>query len=92
MLAVIADEERYGYEIVRLLEDKGLATPEGTIYPLLARLKKEGLVNSRWLQSEQGSPRKYYCLTKEGLTSLGEFKESWLQFSTAVSEILEVVR
>lgn len=91
VLAVIAGGERYGYEIVRILEEKGLATPEGTIYPLLTRLKKEGMVNSRWIESDQGNPRKYYAISQDGITSLGEFKGNWLQFSTAVAKILEEV-
>lgn len=91
VLAVLAGEERYGYEIVRVLEEKGLATPEGTIYPLLTRLKKEGMVFSRWVEFEQGNPRKYYGLTDQGWLSLRAFKGNWELFSTAVTDILKEV-
>ncbi len=91
VLAVIAGDERYGYEIVHILQKLGLATPEGTIYPLLARLQKEGMVRSRWIQSDQGNPRKYYSITETGMSSLREFKSNWLQFTTVVAKIIEEV-
>lgn len=88
VLAVIAREERYGYEIVKILNSHGLATPEGTIYPLLARLKKEGLVTASWREREQGNPRKYYRVTGTGVTALEEFKESWSEFTETVNSVL----
>lgn len=88
VLAVIAREERYGYEIVKILGEHGLATPEGTIYPLLARLKKEGLVAGAWRTPERGSPRKYYRVTGAGEAALREFKQSWSEFTASVDNIL----
>jgi PadR family transcriptional regulator, regulatory protein PadR len=88
VLAVIAREERYGYEIVKILNDHGLITAEGTIYPLLSRLKKEGLVTASWREPEQGNPRKYYRVTGTGEAALEEFRGSWSEFTGAVNDIL----
>lgn len=89
VLAVIARQERYGYEIIKILNTHGLATPEGTIYPLLARLKKEGLVTASWREREQGNPRKYYRVTDMGEGALEEFKESWSEFTESVDNVLK---
>lgn len=88
VLAVIARGEQYGYEIVKLLGEQGLNTPEGTIYPLLARLKKEALVTASWREAENGNPRKYYAITAKGEEALAEFKESWSEFTESVDNIL----
>lgn len=89
VLAVIAREEHYGYEIVKVLNSHGLATPEGTIYPLLARLKKEGLVTASWREQEQGNPRKYYHITGPGEAALDNFRKSWPLFTLAVDNVLD---
>lgn len=88
VLAVIARKERYGYEIVKILGEQRLATPEGTIYPLLARLKKDGLVTAAWRTPERGSPRKYYRVTGAGEAALREFKQSWSEFTASVNNVL----
>lgn len=87
-LAVIAEGEKYGYEIVKVLTDRGLTTHEGTIYPLLSRLHKEGLIHAEWRESNSSVPRKYYRTTQEGHLALNEFKASWVHFSRAVDGIL----
>lgn len=89
VLAVIAGKERYGYEIVRILAGKGITTYEGTIYPLLSRLKKENLVSSTWRETENGKPRKYYRITDKGQTALAGFKKDWKYFVDSVSHILK---
>ena len=89
VLAVIAGGERYGYEIVKILNEYGLVTPEGTIYPLLARLKKDGLVTASWREPEQGNPRKYYRVTAAGEAALAEFKQSWSEFAGSVNKVLK---
>ncbi|NMB35683.1 MAG: PadR family transcriptional regulator [Firmicutes bacterium] len=89
VLAIIARRETYGYEIVKFLGEQGLATSEGTIYPLLARLNKDGLVTAAWRQEDGGNPRKYYRVTAKGETALVMFKQSWLDFIEAVNCILE---
>ncbi len=89
MLALLADGERYGYEVARGLGDSGeLAVGEGTIYPLLSRLAREGLVSSRWGESPAGPPRKYYALTAEGRKALETKISAWQSFSRAVNGVL----
>jgi PadR family transcriptional regulator PadR len=93
MLALLAREERYGYQIAQSLTDSGgLAVSEGTIYPLLSRLQREGLVSAQWRESPAGPPRKYYSLTPEGRQVLETKALAWEQFSRSVSGILEEAR
>ena len=90
VLALLRDGERYGFELVRrLAEADGLVTSEGTIYPLLARLRKEQLVTTFWRESESGPPRRYYRLTNAGRTALGDFTDEWTRFRESVDAILE---
>lgn len=88
VLALIARGESYGYEIVKTLEEQGLTTTEGTVYPLLARLQKEGLVISAWRQMGEGNPRKYYRITDKGKAALILFQEHWVEFVDAVNQVL----
>ncbi len=90
MLALLAREERYGYQIAQgLNESAGLAVGEGTIYPLLSRLQREGLVSSQWRESPAGPPRKYYSLTSSGRQALISKAQAWEDFSRAVHGILQ---
>jgi PadR family transcriptional regulator PadR len=90
VLALLRDEELYGFELVRRLElAEGLVTSEGTIYPLLARLRRTGWVDTRWEESPTGPPRKYYSLTTTGREALRYFISEWQNFSKGVNEILE---
>jgi PadR family transcriptional regulator PadR len=67
VLATLWDEKRYGLEILRRLqEDSDLVVAEGTVYPILSRLKADGLIGSEWVESAGGPPRKYYWLTAAG--------------------------
>ena len=76
VLAVLADSEEYAFELVRRLSAvDGLVTSEGTIYPLLARLRRDGLVTTTWQESDAGPPRKYYQLTPAGHRGLAGFTE-----------------
>jgi PadR family transcriptional regulator PadR len=71
ILNALAGEERYGYDLVKLLLDiPGLGVTEGTIYPLLSRLRMAGLIAARLEESPEGPARKYYCLTKEGRNAM----------------------
>jgi PadR family transcriptional regulator PadR len=89
VLAVIRRNESYAYEIVRVLSDAGsLVTSEGTIYPLLSRLRRDGLVQTTWRESESGPPRRYYRLTGEGQRALGEFVLDWSSFRDAVDRVV----
>jgi len=88
VLALLRHDERYGFELVRELSAADLVTSEGTIYPLLSRLRKDGLVETTWRESTQGPPRRYYRLTTQGKASLEAFIDQWQQFSEAVGRIL----
>jgi PadR family transcriptional regulator, regulatory protein PadR len=89
VLAVLRDGERYGFELVRLLgETDGLLTSEGTIYPLLARLRRQGLVETTWQESTSGPPRRYYRLTRAGRRTLTESVEEWIHFRDGVDHLL----
>ncbi len=90
MLALLATEPRYGYQIAQgLTESAGLAVSEGTIYPLLSRLQREGLIRSQWQESPSGPPRKYYSLTDNGRQALASKALAWEEFSQAVNGILK---
>ena len=70
MLALLRDQPRYGFDLVRTLaEADGLVTSEGTIYPLLSRLRRDGLVTTSWHESPSGPHRHYYELTTAGLAT-----------------------
>jgi PadR family transcriptional regulator PadR len=89
VLALLRDGERYSFDLVRALGDiEGLVTSEGTLYPLLGRLRREGLVDSRWSESASGPPRRYYRITQEGDAALLTFTEQWTQFRGAVDTLL----
>jgi PadR family transcriptional regulator PadR len=88
-LAALWDGRSYGLEILRRLESESdLIVNEGTIYPLLTRLKSLGLVNSEWVESDSGHPRKYYSLTPAGRMRAREMAETWKKFSSSMSKLL----
>jgi PadR family transcriptional regulator PadR len=90
VLALLRDGERYGFELVRELSAvDGLVTSEGTIYPLLTRLRKDELVTTFWQESESGPPRRYYRLTDAGHTALADFTHEWVRFRDSVDAILK---
>ena len=90
VLAVMRERETYAYEIVRALSDAGgLVTSEGTIYPLLSRLRRDRLVETTWRESESGPPRRYYRLTGEGHGALDAFVQDWTRFRDAVDAVLK---
>src|SRR5438132_3236891 len=90
VLALLADEERYGFDLVRALAAvDGMVTSEGTIYPLLGRLRRDGLVESTWRESRAGPPRRYYRLTEAGRTALAAFVAEWSRFRDAVDHFVE---
>lgn len=88
VLALLNDEERYGYDLVVELSAAGLLASEGTIYPLLSRLRKDALVSTSWRESPSGPPRRYYALTTQGREALADFTRSWTEFKHSVDDIL----
>ncbi|SCJ91932.1 lineage-specific thermal regulator protein [uncultured Eubacterium sp.] len=89
ILAVIREEETYGYEITTKLEGYGFGSvAEGTIYPILLRLEKNGSIVAEAKPSPAGPKRKYYHLTETGQKSLEEFCRNWQAISEAVNSVL----
>ena len=89
ILATLWGGRLYGLEILKRLEDgSNLIISEGTVYPLLSRLKALGLVNSEWVESEGGHPRKYYVLTKVGIQRVLEMAGIWTRFSSSIRKLL----
>jgi PadR family transcriptional regulator PadR len=89
VLALLRGEPRYGFDLVReLSEADGLLTSEGTIYPLLSRLRKDGLVTTTWQESDAGPPRRYYALTADGRSALERFVVDWRRFRDGVDRVL----
>src|SRR4051794_38439991 len=85
VLALLRGGERYGFDLVRALSQvDGMVTSEGTIYPLLSRLRREHLVTTSWRESEAGPPRRYYQLTDAGRAALADFTTEWTRFRDAV--------
>jgi PadR family transcriptional regulator PadR len=90
VLLCLEKQEYYGYELVRATKTTAeLDISEGTIYPLLNRLKNEGLITSRWVEMEAGIPRKYYRLTAKGRSLLPEMKASWQQLGVSLHRLME---
>lgn len=90
VLAVLRNGERYGFDLVKsLAEVDGMVTSEGTIYPLLTRLRKDGLVSSAWRESPKGPPRRYYRITPKGARALDDFTQEWRRFRTSVDDLIE---
>jgi len=89
VLALLRDSPRYGFDLVQALGERGgLLTSEGTIYPLLARLRRAELVSTTWQESTSGPPRRYYSLTPSGRTALGAFVTEWSRFRDGVDAVL----
>ncbi len=88
-LAVLSQLQvpRYGYSLVQLLEQSGIAIDQSTLYPLLRRLEKQGLVTSSWDNSDS-RPRKYYVLSEEGTSIFDQLKQEWLAHSGKLLHIL----
>ena len=88
ILAILKDGEAYTSDLLLLaLKQAKMIVVEGTIYPLLTRLKNSGLLEYRWEESTSGPPRKYYQLTPNGVAFLNELNETWLELNQAVSTL-----
>lgn len=89
ILAALWGGKLYGLEILRTLEtDSDLIISEGTVYPLLSRLKNEGLLASEWVEAEAGHPRKYYRLTPAGRLQAVAMARIWARFSASLNGLL----
>lgn len=89
VLAVLRDKPAYGLELTKALTSRqALLSTEGTLYPLLARLRKRGLVETWWNESPDGPPRRYYALTDDGRAAVTTFESLWKPFRSDVDSIL----
>ncbi len=87
ILLILANNDAYASDIIKRLKEAKMIVVEGTLYPLLTRLKNAGLLSYRWEESTQGPPRKYYALTDEGRQFLSELDGSWNELVNAVDLI-----
>lgn len=88
VMNVLKDHEYYGYELIEKVRHyTEIDIAEGTLYPLMNRLKKEGLVASKWVEQTSGIPRKYYHLTETGLETLEVMKLYWSKLEMSIKKI-----
>ncbi|WP_439481781.1 PadR family transcriptional regulator [Cyclobacterium plantarum] len=89
ILHIIARGEVYATDMIDELKNAQLIIVEGTLYPLLNRLKTSGLAKYKWVESETGPPRKYYSITQKGNDFLKELDKTWLDLDSSVNQILK---
>ena len=89
ILSIIAKDKIYASEILAALKDADLIVVEGTIYPLLTRLKNSELLEYDWEESLSGPPRKYYTLTKKGGLFLAELKKTWKSLDASTNSLIK---
>jgi PadR family transcriptional regulator, regulatory protein PadR len=89
ILSILSRGDAYPSEIIEKLKEAKLIVVEGTLYPLLTRLKNDGYLTYRWEESQSGPPRKYYKLTPIGQQFLDKLTESWEELTIAVDSILK---
>ncbi|MCK9160379.1 MAG: PadR family transcriptional regulator [Bacteroidaceae bacterium] len=87
ILLLLRKEQAYASDIIKKLKDVHLIVVEGTLYPLLTRMKNDGQLSYEWIESTQGPPRKYYQLTDKGLSVLAELEVSWKELSDTVEQL-----
>jgi PadR family transcriptional regulator PadR len=89
VLAAMRGTEAYGVDLARRLTAAGILASEGTLYPVLARLRTANLVTTRWEESPSGPPRRYYRLTDAGTAAVATFTRTWTTLSASVDALLE---
>src|SRR5215831_116026 len=87
ILKIIAADKVYVADMLERLSSTEFATQEGTLYPLLSKMRRENLVDYEWRESEAGPPRKYYKLTAKGRAQLSELNEYWKQINSTISQL-----
>ena len=87
ILLIVKKEPAYSSDIIQKLQEAKLIVEEGTLYPLLSRLKNSELLSYRWVESTQGPPRKYYQLTEKGEQFLKELENSWEELTNTITHI-----
>lgn len=89
ILSVISQDEIYASDILGELKKAKLLVVEGTLYPLLTRLKNNGLLSYTWKESNEGPPRKYYQITSSGTAVLSQLDDTWIDLVFAVNTVME---
>ena len=89
ILSVLQNQEAYTSDLLQTLKSAKMLVVEGTVYPLLTRLKNSGLLQYRWEESTSGPPRKYYAITPEGQEFLNELKDTWIELQNAVDVLTQ---
>lgn len=87
ILRIVSADTVYVADILKRLRDTEFATQEGTLYPLLSKMRRDGLVDYEWQESDAGPPRKYYALTAKGRAQLGELDDYWKQINTTITRL-----
>ena len=87
ILLILSHREAYSADLLQILKDSDLIVVEGTLYPLLSRLRKDGMVSYSWVESNQGPPRKYYVITEKGLTFLKMISASWKDLVDSMAKL-----
>ena len=91
ILTLASDGEVYASDIIANLKEAKLIVVEGTLYPLLTRLKNAGLLKYEWKESDQGPPRKYYSLTDAGVLFNNQLAETWSELNQSVNQITKKI-
>ncbi len=89
ILLIIARGKAYASDILKQLKEAELIVVEGTLYPLLSRLKSQEILSYSWEESKSGPPRKYYTLTEKGKESLKQLKTTWKELNTSINSLIE---
>jgi PadR family transcriptional regulator PadR len=87
ILRIVAADKVYVADILQRLSGTEFATQEGTLYPLLSKMRRDGLVDYEWQESDSGPPRKYYRLTAKGKSQLTELNEYWKDINATISQL-----
>jgi PadR family transcriptional regulator len=87
ILKIVAAREVYVADILERLSDTEFATQEGTLYPLLSKMRRDGLVDYKWQESDAGPPRKYYQLTAKGKSQLADLSDYWKQLNATIAQL-----
>ena len=90
ILLILNSRKAYANDIVQLLQEARLIVVDGTLYPLLTRLKNMNLLNYQWIESNQGPPRKYYEVTSEGKKFLAEMEQAWGEVMETVNHLKQL--
>ena len=87
ILKIVAADKVYVADILERLSETEFATQEGTLYPLLSKMRRDGLLDYEWQESDAGPPRKYYELTARGKTQLADLNEYWKHLNTTITQL-----